>query len=311
MPLHARTSGSLALGLMVAVACGPGTRALAQSSRSPQDRSVSLQDRFIHEAPPKWQEYQALMQKLQGKQETLVRRVKDKGKAVRKENTLRHHTALEIKQCGEWAQTQFTDLGAGPADEGQPTVARAWLVNSRYSARVKRDTNDGDWVLEELDQQLENGKPVKGPAVREQALGVASFLLRVESLTFAEITRSATFVLKEVKPVGDESPGLLRVSFSRGHPPSAPPEYPRMDGWVIVDPTCHWIITQGSLKVTYQGEAHADWTFKNDYRQAKGGPAIPKRSVARRTFPELGREEEVTNRFDFRSRMRSPKARFR
>src|SRR5947199_377329 len=100
MMLHARYSGPLGLVLTVAVASGLGTPARAQPPRSPQDRSDSPRDRFLREAPPKWQEYQALVQKLQGRQETVVRRLQDQGKAVTKDSTLRQHTFLEIKQGG-------------------------------------------------------------------------------------------------------------------------------------------------------------------------------------------------------------------
>jgi hypothetical protein len=259
-----------------------------------QGENQALRERFLRESPEKWRQYLAAAARLQGTDEFITHET-EKGKDTR----VSRQGVDEVKQCGDWSYLKWVELA--PVPKGIP-VATGQLVNSKYTAVVRQKVKDGGWLLEDLNLVSRNdgGRPAKADQLGRMALNSLASLLWVERQMLPDVVRNPTFSLKGVAPA-DKDPKLVRIAFSVNRPPvdwkDAPREAPRMQGWLILDPNHHWIITEGQLNLVYLGEIPGDLKFRSEFREGRDGAAIPTRMIKHLFLPEVERKEEEEHRF--------------
>jgi hypothetical protein len=267
----------------------------------------TLKERLLREAPKKWSEYQAFAKRLQGSsQET---RYDIKGA----EKVIRWDTKYEFKQFGEWSLWHREELAGLRSKNWVPGFARG--VNSKYSFILQKKTKDAGWVLTELDMKLHDGRPEATVKMQEEVQEITCVLLAVEYQSLSAILKNPKFVLKDVSPVVSNGRDTVRVAFTADTPPPpASQATPRLDGWVLLDPSRCWIIQEGGFNLFYPGAIKGESTFHNEYREIREGFVIPVRSLWRFKYTELGaatsREEERATKFDYFEQDSIPEAEF-
>jgi len=252
-------------------------------------------DRFLSEAPRKWEAYRSFAKRLQG---TNTHKTYQGREAT---GPPFEEWRYEWRQRGQWTRSVSQESGPQVARGIPPAEVKA--VNSRYAFVLRKQTPTSDWVLVTFDTDLRDDRPIN-PREREKVV-LDSFCvgLQVKGRLFSEITQESGFVLKAVNVVPSNGRDLVRIDFAHRHSRETDKHsweinrqmWLSIDGWVVLDPEACWSIRECEVKTTHLGGVQGTTSFTNEYKQTDSGfPLMIRRVQHTRYADPTGARETMT-----------------
>ncbi len=218
--------GALAVGIMVAV----------PRSGDAQDRNDGLRQRFLAEAPNRWEEYRRQCQNLQGSYTVLGRF----------DERVIGHTRVEAKLSDtSWL---FVEQSLGEDELG----GTAYAVNPKYAFTLRRKTPNDPWILVAFQNRDSNTSGIPRDIERKGAEHRLHLLLMIELFneTLTDALRKSSFHVRSVRPALD-NPELVEVAFDYPHDKVEDDgtfNYVQ-GGTLIVDPAHYWCVRSMNLNL--------------------------------------------------------------
>ncbi len=269
-------------------------------SRGQGDNTGPWKERFLSEAPQKWEAYRSFAKGLQG---TSTHKIYRDASGTPTETWL-----YEWRQRGQW--TRSVSQGSSSQVGRDIPPAEVKVVNSRYAFVLRKKTPSSDWVLVTLDSDLRDDRPINPREQEKLVLDGSCANFGIRGRQFSEIAQESGFVLKTATGVPRDGRELVRIDFTHRHTPQTDNRRSHInrqmwlsieEGWVLLDPEASWAISECQVKTSHLGGAQGTISFTNEYRRAESGFPVLTRRVqkARYADPTAAREETTVSTFDW------------
>ena len=225
---------------------------LAGAAKSFADATQSLAQRILAEAPKKWDEWDRFTRKCQG--------------------TI---TEKWSRKTEPWIDTyRFNGTGSFfrlNIDHGQGSTKSYETVdciNPRYAFDIRKDAANSPWMLDKFgDDDLV--KPIiecSRSLYPERSVFLQSF---------SDVMANSTFHLLRVETLAGQQAPQARVHFEcKVHD-----RYDLLGGWVDLDPSRCWAITEFNVRIRYFDGATKETHGLTEYGGTLGGFPVPVRTV--------------------------------
>ena len=220
----------------------------------------SLRQRFLEEAPARWNDYCRLATQLEG--------------SVRFRQVDREKNGEVLHE----AQYLFAIDATRAVRQGKEGSRRATAqgTNSTYEFSL-RDKDDGQWLLGDISwhpsgrsiSQDVPGLAGTGPLGKRDALGLsvgdACRGMLIWATWFPNVVASHDFQIVAVGVLADGDASLVKVEFTY-EPAATDPNNPVRSGEVILDPNRYWLIRRAKVDGTWVGNPQRGTiTVVNEY----------------------------------------------
>jgi hypothetical protein len=233
-----------------------------------------LTQRFLDEAPRRWQDYYSWAERLDGAYTVSV---------IRGEKQLLH-AKLEIKHNSRCRMMIDQDL---PPDSSQ---GRILAYNPAYSFRLQRKTAVNPWAVADVAKRSEG---VASATVREvDSIRLVSIPMLLFTEELPDFVHRPTFHVLRTTPVSLDGTELVRVEFDNAHPIKEPERKfcPVQSGSMLLDPNRFWYVRSCEVRCKF---ADSDCTARVENQLADLSTKYPvlKRQVVNQDFdsPQQGR----------------------
>ena len=199
---------------------------------------VSLQDRFLSEAPKKWTEYRARTARFQG---SIIHTQTD----MLKVKQVVRHVKYELKQKLDSAWL-LLDQRLDPKEQ----IGIVEVVNPRYAFKLRRASPAAPWAVVHVDLDLADG--ITGLYHPRDAVdygagrGLYFFSGRY---CLPSLIQDPRFTLKNVSLTAGKDTDCVKVEFD------VTQEEPGRDvirsGWIALDPAQYWIVRAYELQAKF------------------------------------------------------------
>jgi hypothetical protein len=230
--------------------------------------SEELQQRFLNEAPHRWEEYRAKIEQFDGTV-TVVMNVGSKPDFhVRFE--YKHNSNCRL--CLEQSLLKESPAGS------------LFAYNTRYGFSLARKTADQPWVVTGYNLRQDDSVT---PEVREtlSRLILLRKLVRASTTDLADLVREPTFRILRALPVSHDGEDLVQIEFDNSHELALSSDKksgkkfdPIQAGSLLLDPNRYWCVRACELRNKY---INADAKIKVDVelRDLSAKFPVPKRIV--------------------------------
>lgn len=260
--------------------------------------AAAWKERFLTEAPRRWQDYLERGKCLQGTWHYTFANLAEEGKVYRR-------SRLEFKQHGSCALVIDQNL------LGKSQTGTLKSINSRYGFLLRRSAPDKPWVLIRHDLDLQDGWGLShaSPTVAAQNWVGIHFLVNGTAMTYLpDVIKDADFSVRSAAPLVRDGRTLVRVEFdarpkqwrARGDA-EATGWMPLREGWFLFDPERYWVLRECHAK---QQEPEEDGTTstvgaKLDYKEGRNGFPILTRIVRRSDGTLQGKLMQMEHKAEF------------
>jgi len=247
-------------------------------SSAKAEQAADLKQRFLREAPLKWEAYREYAMRLQGvKTVTTYDSTQTSGR-------FRERLVSQAKHRGPWSLSIFEESGDSLAQGVPAGLAR--VVNSRYGFVLTRKQPADPWVLTELDTNISDNRSIEPSERKEAVLYTFCLHLVVERRLISDMIKDPEFKLGSLTTVLRDSREFVRVEFSH-RPPRSRDEAPNLTGWLLLDPGSYWVIKEGEFEAQYPAST-GTITLVNQYVDNNQGIPIPIQRVGYARYSGFG-----------------------
>ncbi|MEW4531420.1 hypothetical protein [Maioricimonas sp. JC845] len=211
-----------------------------------------LKQRFLSEAPEAWSQYRVRAEHIQGAVTFTQTNRGSSERALRsteRQITVFDRNALVISER-ENRNSEYLKTAVG--------------VNSDYAFRVQFDSDARQWVLTDLDrdvQDVELSSLAEGP--KELALGLVCRGMRVFGTWLPEMVSEPGFRVNQVLTFEQGSTQLVRVEFD--YEPQQHRNNPVRGGTILLDPSRYWLIREAKVRAFWMPGEEGTITVQVEY----------------------------------------------
>jgi hypothetical protein len=256
-------------------------------------KSESLREAFLTQAPQAWAEYRKWSNALQGSSNF---RVEEETKDTPRRKIL--ETRNEFKQ----RDGSILLVEKSVTEEGKPTEhVEVSVENPKYGFRLRKAAEDKPWVVVQYEPGLKFVGMLAPRAWVGDELGFPvtfrGFRVASTQIKFEYPSREPGFKLLNVSAIARDGREWVKVEFVFD-PGDKADLVALRGGWVVYDPTSHWVQHECALDCAVSGtegkDLSATCTVRFEYKDGKPGFPILKRMVMHRECKAKGYIEDST-----------------
>ncbi len=244
---------ALALGCMLLVS------ALLQDRRVWAETPSRVKDRFLQEAPKKWQEYRGFAARLQGS----ITGVDEYIKPYRPSQKGR----WEIKQNKQCALVSIEYPKKGQV------VREVLAFNPHYGFRLKRNDTGKDWVLTGLEKENIDSIQFGGMPVSKLVSDNAMLLFAIHGRQLESLLDDPKFTVTRAEQVSRGGRDLVQIEFDYPHDANELPFYPIRSGSIWLEPNEYWCVVEYKVRGEW-GNGNQTCHMTREFKIVSGKPVL-------------------------------------
>jgi hypothetical protein len=215
--------------------------AVAPPQALSQDSDQMLRERFLQDAPARWEEYARLTGELQGSLSVVA--------AVGDDKIIAN---AEYKTNGKSKLVKATRRKEGFGRKAVDIDEEVFAVNPQYAFILHRKSAEAPWALTELADLSHDTVPYQIDKFISRYLKYVMMGTRLDEEALPDVVRSSGFRVDRCHPIQRDGENLVEVAFTYTVEGSQGPTITQT-GSLVFDPSRQWRLRSGDVQVRSEG----------------------------------------------------------